>query len=497
MGSSVGMLIKSDYFLQKSVSGYEIMSPTRTTLALLASLSLRIEAPLHHAAISESKLTKGKGWYLPPGAYTAREIMRFNAPLLETVLHHLGPSPAGEPSARDILLDNISSNLSLGDSASTLTIPVKNPSSAELAQQAEDIGKTLVGYARSMTAVEYDPNYEIRSPCEAHIWKQQAAQLLFGPRSREHLPQLFNEYLHQTVLLRDSLLPFKNYEDVIIPIEATEDNKKRGMRWIQPSRSTFLVELISKSLSQDALFKFAKALLAPSLIAENSYGFQYEHGLILPSFFDNSFRLFQFHPAVMDSMTPRVAFKYQLEDYYTAPRTEIISADTIIEADERIPAAEPLQSAEGQTEAAYVPLAKGSCTAFGQLQLSITRDNIITSIDLGQVFRGRRYAYPLGKSQGASANSIPNTRIHVHSAWKVLTESGIGLVTAKEGIHLIQARSSVELLALLGKLYPESVTVMKEGESLQAALRSGKGFSKGGRFIIQTNADAESIMPGR
>jgi hypothetical protein len=41
------------------------------------------------------------------------------------------------------------------------------------------------------------------------------------------------------------------------------------------------------------------------------------------------------------------------------------------------------------------------------------------------------------------------------------------------------------------------VTVMKEGESLQAALRSGKGFSKGGRFIIQTNADAESIMPGR
>jgi hypothetical protein len=49
-------------------------------------------------------------------------------------------------------------------------------------------------------------------------------------------------------------------------------------------------------------------------------------------------------------------------------------------------------------------------------------------------------------------------------------------VSAKEGIHLIQARNHIEVLALLGKIYPESVTVIKEGESMEAALISNKEF---------------------
>jgi hypothetical protein len=190
-----------------------------------------------------------------------------------------------------------------------------------------------------------------------------------------------------------------------------------------------------------------------------------------------------------------VAFKYQLDDYYNAPRQEIRPANSIVKADERIAEIDLVQDIEGHAEITCVPLAKGLCTASRQLQLSITSDNDTTNIDLGQILRGRRYAYPVGRTEGAPTSVRPNTCIHVHSAWKVLTESGLGLVSAKEGIHMIQAKNTAELLALLGKLYPESITVMKEGDSLEVALVSGKGLSKSGRFIIQTKAGTENIMP--
>lgn len=475
-----------------------MVSARTTIIGLFGSLNLLVESPLQHRTAQRPTMGNRKGWLVPPGSYTAKELIYAYAPLLETILHHLGPSPVGEPAARDVLLDNLALNLALGNSASTISIPVKNPSSAELAKQADDIGKTLVEYARAITGVQYDPNLSIRSPCEGHVWKQPTTQLLFGPRSLEHLAQLFNEYVHQVVLLRDSLLPFKNYKEVVIPIEATED-KKRGMRWAQQARASFLAEIMSKSISQDAMFKFAKALLAPSLVAEHSYGFQYEQGLIIPSFVvgDDSFRLFQYIPAIMDSTTPCVAFNYQVEDYYTAHRTEIGPADETIAAGDVIPESLPAQDVDERTEIAHVPLAKGLCTASRQLQLSITRRNTTVDIDLGQISRGRRYSYPLGKTQGAPTAITSETPIHLHSAWKILTEAGPGLVTAKEGIHLIKAASNIELLALLGKIYPESVTVMKEGESLEAALKSGKGLSKSGRFIIQTKGDIEVIMPRR
>ena len=153
---------------------------------------------------------------------------------------------------------------------------------------------------------------------------------------------------------------------------------------------------------------------------------------------------------------------------------------------------------EAHGEVTIVPLAKGLSTASRQLQLSVTRANTEpVSIDLGQITRGRRYAYPVGKAQGAPANNSSNTPVHVHSAWKVLTESGASLLTAKGGIHLINAGSKVELLALLGKIYPENVIVVKEGEYLDAAQVAGKGLPYGGRFIIQTKGDVAAIMPNQ
>lgn len=479
------------------------MSPARTNrpLEVLGSPNFRIGAPLN-AIIKGSNgptMIKGKDWSLPEGAYTARHVVEAVAPLLEIVLHHLGPNPVGETPAREMLLDNLSWNLSLGNRGSSLTIPLKNSSSAEMAKQANIIGKTLVEYAQSATDVQYDPEYVIRSPCEGHLWKQPVAELIFGSRSSEHLAQIYNEYLHQLILLRDSLLPYENYEDVVIPIEDA-GGRKRGMRLIEGPRSAFLMEILSKSITQEAVFNFAKSLLAPNLVADNSYGFQYEHGIILPSFITggNSIRLFRFIPAVIDESMPLVAFQYQLRDYYTATRSEITSADDIIDIRDKLPLPKSAVNVEEHGEVTLVPLAKGLSTASRQLQLSVAPANTEpVNIDLGQITRGRRYAYAIGKAQGAAASKSSNTPVHVHSAWKVLTESGPGLVTAKEGIHLISAGSNVELLALLGKIYPENVIVVKEGEHIEAAQAAGKGLPDSGRFIIQTKGDVETIMPNQ
>lgn len=46
-----------------------------------------------------------------------------------------------------------------------------------------------------------------------------------GPKGSPEIMQLFNEYLHQLILLRDALMPFENWEEV--PIMILEGIKRR------------------------------------------------------------------------------------------------------------------------------------------------------------------------------------------------------------------------------------------------------------------------------
>lgn len=86
--------------------------------------------------------------------------------------------------------------------------------------------------------------------------------LMFGERAAPHLMQLFNEYMHQMVLLRDALLPFQNYQEVLIPV----DRKARGIRHLEGARGQFLAELLTKHTTQQGIVAYAKALLAPGLL---------------------------------------------------------------------------------------------------------------------------------------------------------------------------------------------------------------------------------------
>lgn len=415
-------------------------------------------------------LLKGKPWGLPAGEYTPRQIVEASAPLLETVIHHLGPSPFGEPPAREQLIDNLASNLALNTREASITIPTNDPSRIEMAGQAVKIGKKIIDYVRNVTDVSYDPEYVVRSPCEGHLLKPHVSYLMFGPRSLRHLMQIYNEYLHQMVLLRDSLLPFDNFEDVIIPITA-ESGRKRGMRHTEDIRSGYLAEIMTKQVTQRSTIKFAQFLLAPNLSSANSIGFQYKYGTVVPAFLagGTSGRLLRYVPSVVDDSRKETVFHNSLLDYYTAPRSNLDTTST---------------SSDAQVvEASVVPEGDGDEKS---LNLVIEySDGKSSKIDVGQSARGYRYANFVKGNVSAEANSA-NEGVEVHSARSLLVESGSGLLVPPKGVHVVQVASKIELFAVLGKIYPDNVVVKDRGIPLNIALSVGKeGLPDAGRFVIE------------
>ncbi len=441
----------------------------------------------------------GGGWSLRAGNYTARQVVEGCAPLLETVLHHLGPDPPNGPAARHMLLDNLSSNLDLGTRESSLHIPTTDAGRKEIAHQAVTIGKKLVHYAAETRDAHFDPAFAIRSPCDGHLLKHPVAELMFGPRSQGHLMQIYNEYLHQMVLLRDALLCFENFEEVVIPIPGNK-GRNLGMRYTEQNRSLFLAELMTKSLTQNGVFKAAIALLAPELASIEGYGCQYSQGLILPSFVAGSDarRLLRYLPVKLDDTSTSLVFRNEHQDYYTAPRSEIAMATNTLKPGSSNAAV--LSTPTRAVPATWIAVDSESTTddepsRVLKLHLRFS-ENKEAIVDLGQISRGRRYAYSVVGVDKASYDSGFTVPAHVHSAADVLVRADFGLVTAKDGgIHLIPANSNVILLALLGTLSPENVIVVGPGGSLADAERAGKALPNSPKFVLQICNVTRTCMP--
>lgn len=442
-----------------------------------------------------AKHLQNSKWHIPAGSYTARQIVQSCSPLLETVLYHLGPD-SPQQRAREMLLDNLASNLSLDTRESTLLLPnvEHDKGRKEVAAQAVKIGKTIVQYAREVKHSEFDKELDIRSPCEGHLLSNAVASLMFGPRSQMHLMQLYNEYLHQMVLLRDTLLPFENYEDVIIPLNGGT-RQLLGLRGTQQARSLFVAELMTRSISQSSVFQVARSLLAPELPSTGGYAFQYKHGSILPAFITGSktFRLLRFVPAKLVENTAEVLFDYELQDYYTAARTEIAEASGILPAASWPPTnLHKTSSAISDCGLAVEKSNESQHSTVRLLKLRIEfEDGLCISVDFGQISRGVRYAYnSIQSTNGKVAENTADGKglskeSYLHSASDVLTKSGSGLLISKKvGIHLIPTNSPIVRLALLGRLYPENTVLLPVSQSPQVVEKAGKSFSDSVKFVI-------------
>ncbi|KAE8148718.1 hypothetical protein BDV25DRAFT_130994 [Aspergillus avenaceus] len=449
------------------------------------------------------KLDKGtprEAWALQPGLYTPRQLVEGLAPLLDTVVFRLGQDPPKTTPAREQLLDNIASNLDINTREATLRFPdiEIDDSRKEMAEQAKRIGQTLVQYARDHSDGQFDPDLYLRSPCEGHLLTPPNVDLMFGRRSQSHLMQLYNEYMHQMVLLRDALLPFQNYEEVIIPVDG---RTARGIRHLERPRSEFLTNILTKQVAQSAIVKHAQALLAPGLLSSSQtsygYGFQYSHGLVLPAFLAGGptpFHLLQYIPAKVVEDTPEgVIFDYRVQEYYLAPRIEIPTGVEVTTASKSAcPEANGWGTPAVNVEDAairVVPPAPDSSPIVRELELQLQLANGQSiSVDLGQVARGHRYLYQASPSSdltsSVNGDDSPTSTI-IHDPASVLLQAGPrdGLITAQQGgLHIIPVQDPLVALALLGKIYPENVVLLPQSEGLAQAKKAGKGLEP--KFVL-------------
>lgn len=424
-------------------------------------------------------------WNLPAGVYRAKEVVMELDKLLEAMLVQLGEPVNGDPT---VLLDSLQANLAIsGHHASLLLGPLalEDKAGAELTAQAVSIGEKLVSWAREMNAekralatygAETLGALEFRSHCYGHPLIPEATRLAWGPFGGPRFMQLYNEYLHQFVLLRDALLPFANWEEV--PFEVKEHTEFKGLRFLEPARETFLTQLLGKKLTHKSIVQYAQNVVSSGL-ATAGYGFQYRLGTVLPAGLGESAGtaaryLLKWHP-VQTIQTeaqelPAISFDYEYGDYYAAPRTEAgkgtpVNEDTLSVSGEHY---------DGPSIARLLPKA-GSDQA--TLRFSLEMEGREFTVDLGQLFRGHRFLYRPQGNDNSDVALEKRTSISLHRAIDILSKSG--LVTKTDGIHFIPTdRNELILRALLGKLYPENVVLLDKGdkEELEAACIAGKGF---------------------
>ncbi|MFM9277851.1 hypothetical protein ACI1P2_07445 [Paenibacillus sp. p-8] len=431
-------------------------------------------------------------WNLPAGVYRAKEVVVELDKLLEAMLVQLGEPVNSDPT---VLLDSLQANLAISGRVSALPLgplALEDKAGAELTAQAVRIGEQLVSWAREINSqkralAQYGAEtlgaMEFRSHCYGHALIPEAISQAFGPTGGPRVMQLYNEYLHQFVLLRDALLPFANWEQV--PFEVKEYTEFKGLRFLETAREKFLTQLLGKKLTHKSIVQYAQSVVSSGL-STAGYGFQYRLGTVLPAGLGEPAGtapryLLKWHPvqtiqAAGTQDLAAVSFDYEYGDYYAAPRGEagtgtLVNKDTLPVTGEYY---------DQPSVARLLPNAEGDRTI---LRFILEMEGSEISVDLGQLFRGYRFLYRPQGNDNAEVAVVKRTSISSHRAIDILSHSG--LVTNTDGIHFIPTGGNELIVwALLGKLYPENVVLLDKGdkEELEAAYVSGKGF--GTQFLV-------------
>jgi hypothetical protein len=523
--------------------GFEPVTATAYQIAHLGGLVLGrtiVPAVYHQTrpmAPSDNQGSIRVDYPLSPGAYTAKQLVAAVSPLLETVVCALGQSSPPEDSPLETLLGGLTAILSTSGRVSSLPLSygASDTSRREIAGQAQIIGTVLVQHARDAFSLEKaDANFRIRSPCEGHLWTSAVVSLLMGSRSNRYLMELYNEWLHQMILLRDLLLPFENYDEV--PLIITTKAKK-GLRGAEEPRKRFLLQCLTGATPYLAIVNLAKTFTAPDLLS-GGYGFQYSQGLVLPAFLSGSRScyLLRYHPARLEDTSSNLLFDYEHQNYYTAPQNNISEPETVV-----APGAWPppsLFALKPQSTKCSLEVNAGSDSTRRILKLQVDIDRgTLVSVDIGQISRGQRYVHhinlstrPISSHEGPNGTisngenktsskkdqtersifesrftrkspelsesrpkSASNIHVFLHKASNILSQPGLvtllshkpssdSLTNDANSIHIIPAKNQVIGFALLGKLYPENVVLLNENQAPETANIVGKNF--GARFVI-------------
>ncbi|MGA5427303.1 hypothetical protein ACPCVL_10950 [Streptomyces koyangensis] len=387
---------------------------------------------------------------------TAREFFTATEPLLQGVIDDNALTGADS----GVLEDQIRATLALGTRETSLPLSI-GPDSAsaarELGAQAEAIGQELVSWStealeRLLTGPVPLPAgpLVVRSHCYGHLLTPPAADLLRGRRGGPVTMQLYNEWLHQMVLLRDALVPFTNWQDVPLLITPA------GLRHTEPARDAFLTELLVRQIRHTSIVAYARNVVTGTS-GPAGYGFEAGGGTALPAVLDQPPLTAPRHlltwrpdPAVGAAAT----YVAEVQDYYAAPRTLV----------EDLP---PATTASGPLSARTVtaPVADGTRTA----RIDVTRGGATAHVDLGQALRGHRF---IQREDPAAADASGTA-----DAWSALRAPGLVWTRSGDVTVDVTGQDDLVVLALLGRLYPENVTLRPAGPSAARTTAHGTGPS--------------------
>ncbi|MET9822935.1 MULTISPECIES: type 2 periplasmic-binding domain-containing protein [Streptomyces] len=392
-------------------------------------------------SVPDTPALGGSRWNTFPAAgttLTAREFFTATEPLLQGIIDDNALTTAD----REVLEDQIRAALALGTRETSLPLflgPDSAPAARELGAQAETIGQELASWAtEALERLLTDPiplpagPLVVRSHCYGHLLTPPAADLLLGRRGGPVTMQLYNEWLHQMVLLRDALLPFTNWQGV--PLLITPN----GLRHTEPARDAFLTELLVRQIRHTSIVAFARNVVTGTS-GPAGYGFEASGGTALPAVLDQPpltapryLLTWRSDPAVGEAAT----YVAEVRDYYAAPRTLV----------EDLP---PVTTTSGPLSARPVtaPVADGTRTA----RIEVTHDGTTAHVDLGQALRGHRFT----RCEDSAAGDASGTA----DVWSALRAPG--LVWTESGVVTLDATGQGDLavLALLGRLYPENLTL--------------------------------------
>lgn len=416
---------------------------------------------------------KSTTWRFRPGTYKPKQVIENVAPLFNSLLPQLG---GDHVSSQATLINGLRSCLATSGRESTLPLGEGaqlsgDSARTEIARQAEKISNLLVRWASDASSLDTKISpITIRSSCEGHLWTHDVANLLIGPRSNGNMMQVYNEWLHQIILLRDGLLPFENFDEV--PLVVSPD-AAQGMRPMEDIRPKLLMQLLTAQVKRTTLVDVAKVLTAPDLPSAG-YGFQFVGGVVMPLSLltGSSSVLLRYIPAIMDdSEHQELLFDYENKDYFSVPR-EVIPVPEELGLSTNIMAALGKSQLDSALVSSSLSLEKPSnlkrSSQIRSVKLCGTSENGRQfSVDLGQVTRGLSYAYRVPPSAMKSEDR-PSQPL------------SCGLYKASD---VLSAGSAVVRMALLGKLYPENIVLLSRQEQLQYyTAESGKGF--GPQFVI-------------
>jgi hypothetical protein len=388
---------------------------------------------------------------------TARDFFNATEPLLQGIIDDNALTSADS----EVLEDQIRATLALGTQETSLPLSI-GPHSAsaarELGAQAETIGQELASWSTAALQRLLTDRLPlpagplvVRSHCYGHLLTPPAADLLRGRRGGPVTMQLYNEWLHQIVLLRDALLPFTNWQDVPLLITPT------GLRHTEPARDAFLTELLVRQIRHTSIVDFARHAVTGTS-GPAGYGFEAGGGTALPAVLDQPpltaprhLLIWRPDPATVETAT----YVAEVQDYYAAPRVLV----------EDLP---PATTTSGPLSARTVtgPVADGTRTA----RIEVTHDGTTAHVDLGQALRGHRFAQREDPAAGDASG--------IADAWSALRAPG--LVWTRAGDTTLDATGQDDLvvLALLGRLYPENVALRPAGLCAVRTTADGAGPSR-------------------